>query len=70
MRVAPSSAVFRSEGAWAVYAVRDGRAHLTRVDVGKRNDTMVEITGGLGDGDLVVVHPSDRLADGARVSTR
>ncbi len=70
VRTAPSSAVFRSEGAWAVYAVRDGRARLTRVEVGRRNDTTVEVTGGLGDGDVVVMHPSDRLVNDTRVVTR
>ena len=64
---APSSAVFRSGGAWAVYAVRDGRARLVRVGVGRRNATRVEITSGLEPGEVVVMHPSDRLADGSRV---
>ena len=64
---APSSAVFRSGGAWAVYAVRDGRARLVRVAVGRRNPTRVEITSGLEPGEVVVIHPSDRLADGSRV---
>ena len=67
VRTAPSSAVFRSGGAWTVYAVRGGRARLVRVEVGRRNPTRVEITSGLEAGDVVVVHPSDRLADGARV---
>ncbi len=67
VRTAPSSAVFRSGGAWAVYVVRDARARLAHVGVGRRNATRVEITDGVGDGDVVIVHPSDRLADGARV---
>lgn len=67
VRMAPSSAVFRSGGEWAVYVVRDGRARLANVAVGRRNPTRVEITGGLEANDTVVVHPSDRLADGARV---
>lgn len=67
VRTAPSSAVFRSGGEWAVYVVRDGRAHLVRVTVGRRNPTRVEITGGVEAGDVVVVHPSDRLGDDARV---
>ena len=67
VRMAPSSAVFRSGGRWAIYAVRDGRARLVKVEVGRRNPTHVEITGGLEAGDVVVVHPSDRLADGVRV---
>ncbi len=65
---APSSAVFRAAGTWAVYVVKDGRARKTHVEVGRRNDAQVEILGGVADGDVVVVHPSDRLSDGSRVA--
>jgi HlyD family secretion protein len=67
---APSSAVFRARGSWAAYLVRGRRARLVELEVGRRNETQVEITSGLAAGDVVVVHPSDRLTDGARVSTR
>ena len=67
VRTAPSSAVFRSGGEWTVYVVRDGRARLVTVAVGRRNPTRVEITSGLEAGDVVVVHPSDRIGDGVRV---
>ena len=67
VRTAPSSAVFRSGGQWAVYLIREGRARLVNVEVGRRNPTRVEILGGIEAGDVVVVHPSDRLSDGARV---
>ena len=66
----PASAVFRAKSGWAVYAVEGGRAKLVRVDAGHRNDTQVELLGGLGAGAVVIVHPSDRLSDGARVEAR
>lgn len=68
--VLPSSAVFRAQGGWAVYTVEGGRARLVKVDVGHRNDTQVEALAGVAAGATVVVHPSDRLADGARVEAR
>lgn len=66
----PGSAVFRSGDGWAVFAVRDAVATLTPVEVGRRNGFQAEISGGLGDGDRVVVHPSDRVSDGVEVTAR
>ena len=55
---------------WAVYRVVDGRAALTRVEVGHRNQDRVEILAGVGDGEQVVLHPSDRVTDDVRLETR
>lgn len=67
MRV-PMSALFRRDEGWALYAVQDERALLRRVEVGKQNGLQAEIVSGLDLGDQVVVHPSDRVADGVRVA--
>ena len=66
----PVSALFREHGRWAVYVVRDGRAHLRAVDVGHRGRVDVEITRGLQPGDRVIVHPSDQIEDTTRVVAR
>ena len=66
---APASSAFRHEGEWAVYAVVDGVAKLTPIEIGHRNDMRVEILGGLGEGSRLVAHPSDRVVDGVKVST-
>ncbi len=63
-----ASAVFRQGGGWAVFAVADDRAHLRPVEIGKRNSSQVEILTGLLEGDRVVIHPSEKLADGVRVA--
>jgi HlyD family secretion protein len=63
----PSSALFRAGEQWAVFVVVDGRARLRTVDMGHRNPSEAEITDGLAAGDVVVRHPSDRVADGVRV---
>jgi HlyD family secretion protein len=68
--VAPVSALFRSGDAWAVYAVRNGAAQTTRVEIGRRTGREVEILSGLEDGDPVVQHPSDRIADSVAVAPR
>jgi HlyD family secretion protein len=66
----PVAALFRKGDDWAVFLVKDGRARTTLVKVGHRNARMAEIISGLAAGDTVVVHPSDRISDGAAVSQR
>jgi HlyD family secretion protein len=68
--VVPASAVFRDRGAWAVYAIAEGRARLRPIELGHRGRLDVEISRGLAPGDQVVLHPSDRIHDGARVEPR
>ncbi|AFL54862.1 MULTISPECIES: efflux RND transporter periplasmic adaptor subunit [Sinorhizobium] len=66
----PVSALFRRGDDWAVFAVSDGRARATIVRTGQRNSRMVEVLSGLSPGDRVVLHPSDRVADGTMVAER
>jgi HlyD family secretion protein len=66
----PSSALFRSGDGWAVFVTRDGRAVTTSVQLGQNNGLEAQILEGLAAGDRVVVHPSDRVADGVRVDYR
>ncbi|MGE3844807.1 MAG: efflux RND transporter periplasmic adaptor subunit [Vicinamibacterales bacterium] len=66
----PTGALFRSGTAWAVYAVEDGRAQLRSVSLGHRTGQIAEITSGLVEGTVVVVHPGDTLTSGARVVPR
>ena len=67
--VVPRSAIFRGpDGRWQVYAARDGRARLVNIDVGLMNDERVEVSGGLADGDQVVLAPESTLVDGTRVT--
>lgn len=64
---APASALFRSGKRWAVFAVEDGVARRREVEVGHRGTDAVEVLGGLDAGERVILHPGDRLEDGARV---
>lgn len=66
----PVAALFRRGDDWAVFALRDGLARATVVDIGRRNDRMAEVLSGLSAGDQVVLHPSDRIADGVAVAER
>ncbi len=66
----PLGALFRSGADWAVFAVVDGVAVMRVVRIGHRNRRAAEIIGGLAEGDLVVLHPSDQIDDGVRVAAR
>lgn len=64
----PSSALFRRQGDWHVFAVVGGRAALRPVRIGRGTPQQTEVLDGLAAGDEVVLHPSDQVADGVRVA--
>lgn len=66
----PLSSLFRQGGEWAVFVSRDGRARLQTLAIGNMNGIDAEVLKGVAAGDAVVVHPSDRVSDGARESSR
>lgn len=66
----PLSALFRNGKEWAVFVNRDGRARLQTVAIGHMNGIDAEVLKGVVAGDVVVVHPSDRVSDGARIEPR
>jgi len=66
----PLSSLFRQGEQWAVFVERDGRAHLTEVRIDHENGLEAEVIDGLAAGTRVVLHPSDRVADGVRIRQR
>lgn len=63
----PTSALFRSDDRWAVFVVEEGRAAQREVAIGRRSGLRTQITAGVEPGEIVITHPSDRVADGTRV---
>ena len=63
----PASALFQRGDRWHVFTIEDGRARLRPVEIGHRGGASVEITSGLADEARVILFPSDRLEEGARV---
>jgi RND family efflux transporter MFP subunit len=59
--------LFRGEGARAAVVGADGRVRLRPIVIGRDYGTSLEILGGLGPGDRVVVNPPDSLEDGQAV---
>jgi RND family efflux transporter MFP subunit len=58
--------LFRAEGL-QVAVVRDGKAQLVPITIGRDYGTSVEITAGIQPTDQVIVGPSDSLTNGTRV---
>jgi HlyD family secretion protein len=63
----PLSALFRRGQRWSTFVVDRGRASARDVKVGHRNDSEAEVLSGLTEGEQVIVHPSNEVADGIRV---
>ncbi len=66
----PASALFRRGDGWGVFLVERGRARQRDVVVGHRTPFDAEIVAGVRQGDVVIRHPSDRVAEGVKVAPR
>lgn len=66
----PIGALFRQGDAWVVFTVHKARARVTPVQLGARNAHYAQVISGIEGGTRVILHPSDRVADGARIVER
>lgn len=66
----PMSSAFRAGDGWAVWRVTGRRARLAPVELGARNGLEAEVLGGLAEGDSVILHPGEAVAEGVRVEPR
>lgn len=63
-----SSALFRQGERWNVFVVENGKARQRDVKVRHQNASATEILEGLKEGDTVILHPSNQIADGISVA--
>ena len=68
--IAPSSALFRLNGGWAVFRVESGKARLTPVTTSQNNGVQAAIKSGLNASDTLVLYPSPGISDGTSVAQR
>jgi HlyD family secretion protein len=66
----PISALFRDGEGWAVFRADDEGVTIVPVAIGRRSDSAAELLDGLTEGDLVVTHPPEALAEGVRITLR
>jgi len=69
LTIPANTLLFRSEGL-QVAVVRDGRAELVGVTIGRDYGRSVEVLSGLGPRDAVILDPADSLVSGAAVRAR
>jgi RND family efflux transporter MFP subunit len=67
LRVPATALVIRDGPPQVVTVAPDSTARYQTVKIGRDFGSWVEVTGGLADGSVIVVNPSDNLSDGARV---
>ncbi|MCU7852338.1 MAG: HlyD family efflux transporter periplasmic adaptor subunit [Candidatus Thiodiazotropha sp. (ex Monitilora ramsayi)] len=66
----PLTALFRDGKNWAVFIEQQGKASQRRVEIGRRTGLEAEILQGLSAGERIVVHPSDKIAEGIAIESR
>lgn len=68
--VIPTNALFRVDGHWTIFTVRQGIAHQTEVEIGHNNGQQAEVLRGVEAGETVIMHPGDSIEDGTAVAPR
>lgn len=63
----PARALFRVGNRWAVFAIRNGRASQTFVELGESDGSLTVVARGLAAGDMVIAQPTDAITEGTRV---
>src|SRR6202035_3719065 len=63
----PTGALFRRGGDWMTFLQENGKARMTKVEIAHNNGTAAEVRSGLKEGQRVLVHPPDAVAEGSAV---
>lgn len=66
----PLGGLFRDGNRWACYVIRNGLVDLVHLTVGHLNEAEAEVLGGVNEGEVVILHPSDRVVGGVSVILR
>ncbi len=66
----PLSSLFRCGKSWCTFVVKDNKAARRLVEIGQRSDFEAEIRRGLKQDEVVILHPSEQINDGSRISDR
>jgi len=66
----PVAGLLRRDEGWAVYVSEQGKAVLRNIEIGAKNDRFAEVKSGVEEGARIVLYPSDRIEDGARIASQ
>ncbi len=63
----PAGVLVREGDRWIVFRVINGRASMQPVETGRSNGIRTEVIDGVPEGDVLILHPTDKVQDGTRV---
>lgn len=66
----PTGALFRRGGDWMTFLFEGGQARMAKVEIAHNNGIAAEVRAGLKEGQRVLVHPPDAVAEGSAVKPR
>ncbi|MCU7904327.1 MAG: efflux RND transporter periplasmic adaptor subunit [Candidatus Thiodiazotropha sp. (ex Epidulcina cf. delphinae)] len=66
----PLTALFRDGEDWAVFVEQQDKARQRQVKIGRRTGLEAEILSGVTAGEHILVHPSDKIAEGIAIEAR
>jgi HlyD family secretion protein len=66
----PTGALFRRGGDWMTFLFEGGKARQTKVEIAHNNGITAEVRSGLTEGQRVILHAPDAVANGAAVQAR
>lgn len=66
----PTGALFRRGGDWMAFVFEGGKARQMKVEIAHNNGVAAELRIGLSEGQRVILHAPDAVADGAGVQAR
>jgi HlyD family secretion protein len=66
----PTGALFRRGNDWMTFLAKDRTAQQAKVEIGHNNGPAAEVHAGLKKGDVVILHPPDKLVAGGAVRSR
>ncbi|TGK01326.1 HlyD family efflux transporter periplasmic adaptor subunit [Leptospira langatensis] len=65
--ILPTAALFREGDHWSVFQVVKGKVHKTNVVIEARSGKSSLVTSGLGEGEEVVLYPTEEIQEGKKV---
>jgi HlyD family secretion protein len=66
----PLGALFRRGDGWAVFVIEGGVARERPLTLGRRGERTAEVLDGLAEGERIITHPGDAVAEGVPVVDR
>lgn len=63
----PVSAVFQRGDSWHTFVAQNGKVELRPLQLGRRNRDFAQVIGGIEEGELVILYPSDLVSEGVNI---